>query len=75
MKFQIFKAIDKLDGKLSLFMFDEENNYTVVWYEDENIAKLVKAARKRGCDWSDIPGKKSRRDYMIDPVLLCEIEA
>lgn len=75
MKYQLFKAVDKLDGGLSLFLLDENDSYTVVWYEEANVAKLINAAKKRGCDWRHIKGKAPRRDYMIDPVLLCEFEA
>lgn len=74
MKYQIFKAVDKIDGDLSLFMFDENDNYTVVWYDDENVARLIKAANNHGCDWSKSELETPRRDDMVDPVLLCEFE-
>lgn len=76
MKFQIFKAIDKIDGELSLFMFDEENNYTVIDYSPEMIGRLVQDIKNGGgCHWSDSANETPRRDDMLDAVLMCEIEA
>ena len=73
MKFQIYKAIDKLDGELSLFMFDETDGYTVVTYSKSLVGKLCEQARAHGCDWTNNPGETPRRKDMIDPVLLCEV--
>lgn len=76
MKYQIFKAIDKLDGDVSIFAFDEHNNYTVVYHSDYLLGKLIERIRSgAGCDWSAEGISYSRRDDMIDPVLICEIEA
>ena len=75
MKFQIFKAIDKIDGELSLFMFDEENNYTVLDYSTEMIGRLIQDINNGGgCHWCDNANETPRRDDMIDPVLLCVLE-
>lgn len=73
MKFQIYKAIDKVDGELSLFMFDETDGYTVVTYSKSWVGKLCDQARKHGCDWTDNEGETPRRKDMIDPVLICEV--
>lgn len=73
MKYQIFKAVDKIDGELSLFMFDETDGYTVVPYSRYLIGKLCDNARKYGCDWTQNKGETPRRDDMIDPVLICEV--
>ena len=76
MKFQIFKAIDKIDGELSLFMFDEESNYTVIDYSPEMIGRLIRDIKNGvGCHWSDNANETPRRDDMLDAVLMCEIEA
>lgn len=76
MKYQIFKAVDKIDGELSLFMFDEENNYTVLDYSPEMIGILISKIKAGcGCHWSDSANETPRRDDMIDAVLMCEFEA
>lgn len=75
MKYQLFKAVDKLDGELSLFLLAEDDSYTVVEYSDALIGKLVKAIKNgRGCDWQRGVNETPRRDDMIDPVLLCVLE-
>lgn len=75
MKYQIFKAVDKIDGELSLFLLAEDDSYTVVEYSDALIGKLVKDIKNgRGCDWQRGVNGTPRRDDMIDPVLLCELE-
>lgn len=73
MKFQIYKAIDKVDGGESLFMFDEIDGFTVIDYSTEGIGHLVENAHSHGCDWDDLDGGTPRRDDMINPVLICEV--
>lgn len=76
MKYQIFKAVDKIDGELSLFMFDEENDYTVIGYSTEMIGRLIRDIKAGGsCHWSDGVNETPRRDDMLDAVLMCEFEA
>ncbi|WWD12667.1 hypothetical protein CPL00172_CDS0082 [Escherichia phage BubbaBully] len=76
MKYQIFKAVDKIDGELSLFLFDEENGYTVIDYSPEMMGRLISDIKAGGsCHWSDNEGETSRRDDMLDAVLMCEFEA
>lgn len=75
MKYELYKAVDKIDGDLSLFLLDEIEGYTVVPYSEAFIGKLVKAVNSgRGCDWRQEEGETPRRDDMIDPVLLCVME-
>lgn len=75
MKYQIFKAVDKIDGELSLFMFDEENNYTVIDYSPEMMWSMIRDIKAGGgCRWSDNGSETPRRDDMLDPVLLCVLE-
>lgn len=74
-RFEIYKAIDKIDGELSLFMFDEEMNYTVVDYSKRALGRLIEEVNNgTGCHWSDNPGETPRYDDMINPVLLCAID-
>lgn len=76
MKFEIYKAVDKIDGELSLFMFDSDGGYTVTPYGDHFLGVLVNDARfGGGCHWSDIANETPRRDDMIDPVLICTVES
>lgn len=75
MKYELYKAVDKIDGELSLFLLDEENGYTVIDYSPEMIGRLIRDIKAGGiCHWSDNEGETSRRDDMIDPVLLCVLE-
>ena len=76
MRFEIFEAVDRVDGELSLFMFDSDGGYTVTPYGDHFLGRLVKDARF-GCDchWSDDSNETPRREDMIDPVLICIVEA
>lgn len=73
MKYEIYKAIDKIDGELSIFAFDEIDGFTVINYSDDNLGRLIKRLTKFGCDWCDNPGS-CRRDDMIDPVLIATVE-
>lgn len=76
MKYQVFKAVDKIDGELSLFIFDEENNYTVIDYSPEMMGRMIRDIKAGGsCHWSDGANETPRRDYMLDAVLMCEFEA
>lgn len=76
MKYELYKAVDKIDGELSLFMFDEENNYTVINYQPEMIGLLIQDIKAGGgCQWSDDGNETPRRDDMLDAVLMCEFEA
>lgn len=76
MKYQIFKAVDKIDGELSLFLFDEENNYTVIEYSPEMMGRLIRDIKAgSSCHWSDGVNETPRRDDMLDAVLMCEFEA
>lgn len=73
-RFEIYKAIDKIDGELSLFMFDARLNYTVITYSEQGIGQLIRAANNgTGCHWNNNP-REPRFDDMINPVLLCAIE-
>lgn len=74
MKYQIFKAVDKLDGDTSIFVFDEEDNYTVIYDVPGVLDRLVEGIRNgNGCDWSADSCKYPRRNDMVKPVLLCEV--
>ena len=42
MKYELYKAVDKIDGELSLFLLDEIGGYTVVPYSEVFIGKLVR---------------------------------
>lgn len=76
MKYQIFKAVDKLDGDLSIFVFDEVGNYTVVYYSESVLGAVITELKGgAGCHWSEDSISYPRRDDMVKPVLLCEIEA
>lgn len=75
MKYEIYKAIDAIDGELSLFAFDEIDGFTVIDYSDEGLGRLIKRLKKAGCDWCDNPGESSRRNDMINPVLIATVEA
>lgn len=76
MKFEIYKAVDKIDGELSLFMFDSDGGYTVTPYGEPFLGVLVKEARFGGrCHWSDEANETPRREDMIDPVLICVVES
>lgn len=76
MKYQVFKAVDKIDGELSLFIFDEENNYTVTDYSPEMMGRMIRDIKAGGsCHWSDGANETPRRDDMLDAVLMCEFEA
>ena len=73
-RFEIYKAVDKIDGELSLFMFDARLNYTVVDYSKRALGCLIEAANNgTGCHWNNDP-KSPRFDDMINPVLLCAID-
>lgn len=75
MKYELYKAVDKIDGELSLFMLDEIGGYTVVPYSEVFIGKLVIDIKFGGCcHWSRSDNETPRRDYMINPVLLCVLE-
>lgn len=74
MKYQVFKAVDKVDGELSIFIFDENDKYTVIDYSPEMMGRMIRDIKLgRGCDWNDDEGEP-RRDDMLDAVLMCEIE-
>lgn len=76
MKYQIFKAIDKLDGDLSIFVFDEMENYTVVYYSESTLGALLTEVKGgAGCHWSADSICYPRRDDMLDAILMCEVEA
>lgn len=76
MKYQVFKAVDKIDGELSLFIFDEENNYTVIDYSPEMMGRMIRDIKAGdSCHWSDGANETPRRDDMLDAVLMCEFEA
>lgn len=69
--FKFYKAIDKIDGGLSLFVFDEEMNYTVVPYSEDALEALIKEVwNGGGCHWSNNPRETPRFDDMVDPVLI-----
>lgn len=75
MKYELYKAVDKIDGELSLFLLDEENGHTVIDYSPEMIGSLIRDIKAGGsCHWSRDDSEKPRRDDMIDPVLLCVLE-
>lgn len=76
MKYRVFKAVDKLDGDVSLFAFDEQENYTVIYHSDYMLGRLVEELSSgKGCHWSADSISYPRRNDMFNPVLLCEIEA
>lgn len=76
MKYELYKAVDKIDGELSLFLFDEEGGYTVIDYSPEMMGRLIRDIKAGGsCHWSDVAGETPRRDDMLDAVLMCEFEA
>lgn len=76
MKYQIYKAVDKLDGDVSIFVFDEHENYTVVYNHDNMLGRIISRIKGgEGCHWSADSIKYPRRDDMVNPVLMCEIEA
>lgn len=76
MKYQVFKAVDKIDGDLSIFVFDENDNYTVIFYSDYLLGRVIDRIKNGdGCDWSADSIEYPRRNDMVNPVLLCEIEA
>jgi hypothetical protein len=76
MKYQVFKAVDKLDGDVSLFAFDEQENYTVIYHSDYMLGRLVDELKSgKGCNCSADSLSYPRRNDMVNPVLLCEIEA
>lgn len=73
-QFKIYKAIDKIDGELSLFMFDARLNYTVVDYSKQALGRLIEDAKSgAGCHWEQSKHETPRYDDMINPVLLCEV--
>lgn len=41
MKYEIYKAVDVIDGELSLFAFDEIDGFTVIDYSDEGLARMA----------------------------------
>lgn len=75
MKYQIYSAIDAIDDAQSLFMFDENDNYTVVCdrYTDSDYLEQL-ARNGEGCNWIDNKNGTPRRQYMINPVLVKEFE-
>lgn len=76
MKYELYKAVDKIDGELSLFLLDEENGYTVIDYSPEMIGRLIRDIKAGGsCHWSDGANETPRREDMLDAVLMCEFEA
>lgn len=76
MKYQVFKAVDRIDGELSLFIFDEENSYTVINYSPDMMWRMIRDIKAGGsCHWSDGANETPRRDDMIDAVLMREFEA
>ena len=75
MKYQIYSAIDAIDDAQSLFMFDENDNYTVVRDCYTYADYLEQLARNgEGCNWSDNKNETPRREYMINQVLIKEFE-
>nr|DAH97852.1 MAG TPA: hypothetical protein [Caudoviricetes sp.] len=74
MKYEIYSAIDAIDGDESLFMFDENDNYTVISFGYCDAEYLDNQARECGCNWSDSKNKTPRRQDMINPVLLKSFE-
>lgn len=75
MKYELYKAVDKIDGELSLFLLDDIGGYTVVPYSEVFIGELVREIKFGGC--CDLPrndNETPRRNDMIDPVLLCVME-
>lgn len=76
MKYELYKAVDKIDGDLSVFVFDENDNYTVIFYSDYMLGRIIDRIKKGcGCDWPADSIKYPRRNDMINPALLCEIES
>lgn len=76
MKYQVFKAVDKIDGEFSLFIFDEQENYTVIYHSYYILGMLIEDLKSgKGCQWSDDSISHPRRNDMVNPVLLCEVEA
>lgn len=75
MKYEFYKAVDALDGMLSIFVFDEDRNYTVVPYSDWALENLFhRAVKNSACDWgSDVDS--GRFKDMIDPELIFTIES
>lgn len=75
MKYELYKAVDKVDGELSLFLLDENGGYTVVPYSEAFIGETIREIKFGGCcHWSRSDNETPRRDDMIDPVLLCVLE-
>lgn len=73
MKYEIYSAIDAIDNEPSMFMFDENDNYTVI-SNDGDIDYLVQLAKEDGCSWSNNKNETPRRQDMINPVLVKEFE-
>lgn len=76
-KFELYRAIDKLDGDLSYFIILSDNcvdiGYSVLdWSiynsDDEAVADQKRKSRVYWSEDNDVP----RRDYMINPTLLAE---
>lgn len=74
MKYEIYSAVDAIDGEKSLFMFDENDNYTVICDCYTNLDYLEQLASEDGCSWSDNGNETPRRQDMINPVLIKEFE-
>lgn len=75
MKYEFYKAVDAIDGAFSIFVFDEDRNYTVVPYSDWGLENLFhRAVKNCACDWGAEVGAGRFKD-MIDPELIFILEA
>lgn len=75
MKYEFYKAVDAIDGMLSIFVFDEYRNYTVVPYSDWHLKNLFhRAIENSACNWSFNSNRRRFQD-MTDPKLMFVIES
>lgn len=72
MKITIHRAIDKVDGEVTYFAFNEDfTGYSVAFLGE--LEPLINRIRECGLDFEDVH-IEARQNDMIDPALICTLE-
>lgn len=67
---QLYEAVDKIDGEISYFFFDDvDDRHTVVSKKHTNKQEVLMHLKNTGGHWL---GGNDRRADMINPVLIAE---
>lgn len=71
MKYQVYRAVDSIDMTMCWFTFDDNGNHSCLVSTLFDLDEVVQIISDRGC----ILPNSTRRDDMINPVLVMEFEA